>query len=341
MNALEQNAAPTAVARALLTLNTSYFQAKALQSAVELRLFDTLAEKPLSAADLCARLGLDPGRARDFLDALVGLGVLGREEGVYANRPGVADFLVSGGPRYLGESIAQHSRLHYRAWGSLTQVLTGQPAEGQKDFRKDFQDLDNVRRLMGHMDVFNSFVADELDHRIDWSRYSTFLDVGGARGNVAAHLARTHGHLTGGVFDLPAVKPLFEEHMAALGTTERVRFTSGDFFADPLPEADVVILGHVLHDWPADARGTLLERTYEAVRPGGLVVVYDAMLDDDREDPGSLLQSLNCSIMRNGGSEYTVAECRDYAQRAGFGFVSAERIESLTGDRLFIAEKPA
>ncbi|MBQ0825047.1 methyltransferase [Streptomyces tagetis] len=341
MTVLDHTADPTSVARSLLGLNTAYFQAKALQSAVELGLFDVLAEQPATTDALCSRLGLHPGRAADFLDALVGLGLLERKDGEYANHPGTAEFLVSGGPRYLGDSIAQHARLHYRNWGSLTQVLTGGPAEGHKDFRKDFENLDNVRRLMGHMDVFNSFVAHELDRLVDWSRHSTFLDVGGARGNVAAHLVRTHGHLTGGVFDLPAVKPLFDEHMAALGTASKVRFTAGDFFADPLPPADAVILGHVLHDWPPAARQKLLERVHDAMRPGGIVVVYDAMLDDERDDARSLLQSLNCSIMRDGGSEYTVAECRGYVERAGFRFESAERIESLTGDRVLIAGKPS
>ncbi|GGX79908.1 methyltransferase [Streptomyces minutiscleroticus] len=338
---LDHTTSPTSVARTLLALNTAYFQAKVLQSAVELGLFGVLAEKPASADALCTRLGLHPVRAADFLDALVGLGLLERKDGRYANRPGVAEFLTPGGPRYLGDSIAQHARLHYRAWASLTQVLSGESVLDQKDFRKDFQDLDNVRRLMGHMDVFNSFVAHELDRCIDWARYSTFLDVGGARGNVAAHLVRTHGHLAGGVFDLPAVEPLFDEHMAALGTAEKVRFTAGDFFADPLPRADVIILGHVLHDWPPTARETLVKRVHDAVEPGGIIVVYDAMLDDDRQDARSLLQSLNCSIMRDGGSEYTVGECRGYVERAGFRFESAERIDSLTGDRVLVAAKPS
>ncbi|MET9297306.1 methyltransferase [Streptomyces sp. NPDC003077] len=341
MTTLDHAATPTAVARSLLGLNTAYFQAKALQSAVELGLFGLLAERPADAGELCERLGLHPGRAADFLDALVGLGLLERTDGRYANRPGIAEFLVPGGPRYLGDSIAQHARLHYRAWGSLTQVLTGASVADQMDFREDFQSRDNVRHLMGHMDVFNGFVAHALDGCVDWSRYATFLDVGGARGNVAAHLVRTHDHLRGGVFDLPAVRPFFDEHMAALGTAHRVRFTAGDFFADPLPRADVVILGHVLHDWPPSARERLVERVHDAVEPGGAVIVYDAMLDDERDDARSLLQSLNCSIMRDGGSEYTVGECRGYVERAGFRFLSAERVETLTADRVLIATKPS
>ncbi|MEU4209205.1 methyltransferase [Streptomyces sp. NPDC026206] len=341
MTMLTQSPGPASVARSILRLNTAYFQAKVLQSAVELGLFELLAEGPATAAAIHERLGLRPRPGADFLDALAGLGLLERKGGHYSNHPEAAEFLVPGGPRYLGGSIAQHARLHYRSWASLTDVLKNEPVKVQQDFRKDFENLDNVRRLMGHMDAFNSFVAHELDRCVDWSRHTTFLDVGGARGNVAAHLVRVHGHLRGGVFDLPQVEPLFDEHMAALGTASKVSFTAGDFFADPLPASDVVILGHVLHDWPPAAREELLRRVYAAVGPGGIVVVYDAMIDDERDDAVSLLQSLNCSIMRDGGSEYTVGECRGYAERAGFRFESAERVESLTGDRVLIASKPS
>ncbi|MEV6210102.1 methyltransferase [Kitasatospora sp. NPDC051914] len=342
MTLLAQTSGPTSVARALLRLNTSYFQAKVLQSAVELDLFGLLAQEPATAGEIFARLGLRPRPGADFLDALAALGLLERgDDGRYANHPEAAEFLVPGSPRYLGGSIAQHSRLHFRSWASLTDVLRNEPAKVQRDFRKDFEDLDNVRGLMAHMDAFNSFVAHELDHRVDWSHYTSFVDIGGARGNVAAHLVRVHPHLRGAVFDLPAVEPLFDEHMAALGTSDRVRFEAGDFFADPAPASDVAIIGHVLHDWPPAARAELLKRAFEAVNPGGIVVVYDAMLDDGRTDAVPLLQSLNCGIMRDGGSEYTVAECRGYAEDAGFTFVSAEPVDSLTGDRVLIAAKPS
>ncbi len=349
-----QIADPASAARTLLRLNTAYFQSKVLQSAVELGLFALLAEEPATAETVFGRLGVRARPGADFLDALVGLGLLERKDGHYSNKPEAAAFLVPDAPGYLGGSIAQHARRHYRSWASLTDLLRdepaadsppatagGDPAKVQLDFHKDFENLDNVRRLMGHMDAFNTFVAHELGRCVDWSRHRTFLDVGGARGNVAARLVRTHGHLRGGVFDLPAVRPLFDEHMAALGTASQVGFTAGDFFDDPLPESDVVILGHVLHDWPPAARERLLERVFAAVRPGGRVVVYDAMLTDERDDAVALLQSLNCSIMRDGGSEYTVAECRGYVEHAGFRFESAERVESLTGDRVLIASKPS
>ncbi|WP_395297510.1 methyltransferase [Kitasatospora hibisci] len=341
MTVLAQTSGPASVARALLRLNTSYFQAKVLQSAVELDLFGLLTEGPATAEELFERLGLRARPGGDFLDSLVGLGLLERHDGRYANHPEAAEFLVPGSPRYLGGSIAQHSRLHYRSWASLTDVLRNEPAKVQRDFRKDFENLDGVRGLMGHMDAFNSFVAHELDRCVDWSRHTSFVDVGGARGNVAAHLVRVHPHLSGAVFDLPQVEPLFDEHMDALGTAGKVRFVGGDFFADTAPASDVAIIGHVLHDWPPAARAELLKRVFEAVNPGGIVVVYDAMLDDGRTDAVSLLQSLNCGIMRDGGSEYTVAECRRYAEDAGFAFVSAEPVDSLTGDRVLIAAKPS
>lgn len=341
-------AAPRLVdqARAIMALNSAYFRSKALQTAVELGVFALLARGPATSAQVGRELGLRHLLVTEFLDALADLGLLEIDAGQYRNSEAAAEFLIPGRPRYLGGSILQHSRLHYHTWGHLTEALRdGQAkfhreANGTAAFAETYEDQGRARNLMSHMDAFNSFVADELADRIDWSGYTSFVDIGGARGNVAARLVTAHPHLSGGVFDLPGLRPLFDELMSELGTASQVRFHPGDFYADPLPEADVLIIGHVLHDWPAARRRELVARTYPSVRPGGVLVIYDAMLADDHRDAQSLLQCLNCSMVRDGGSEYTVSEGRDYAERAGYRVSHVITADTITGDRIVIAEKP-
>ena len=334
-----------AQARGILRINTAYFQSKVLQSAVELGLFEHLSAGPATVAELRERLGLGHVLVKEFLDALTGLGLLEADGDTYRNSAGAAQFLVPGRPQYLGGAVLQHSRLHYHSWSRLTEALRDgrskfhQSTNGPSAFGQHYEDPERARNLMAHMDAFNGIVADELAVLVDWSNHSSFVDIGGARGNVAARLALAQPHLKGGVFDLPALRPLFDELMRDLDTADRVDFHAGDFFADPLPEADVLIIGHVLHDWPVTKRRELVRRTYDAVRPGGALIIYDAMLDDEQRDPHALLQCLNCSMIREGGSEYAVSECRDYVEQAGYTFEQAIPANTVTNDRFVVARK--
>jgi N,N-dimethyltransferase/O-methyltransferase len=190
------------------------------------------------------------------------------------------------------------------------------------------------------MDAHNGFTADELAREIDWSRYASFADIGGARGNVAARIALAHPHLTGEVFDLPGLAPLADELLKDLGVADRVRFTGGDFFTDLMPAVDVLILGHVLADWPTEARLDLLDRAYAALSPGGTIVIYDAMIDPGGEQLDTLLQRINSAIIRDDNSQYSVAECQDWLAAAGFRTERAIRTDTITRDHFVIAVKP-
>jgi hypothetical protein len=267
---------------------------------------------------------------RDFLHAAAVLGLLERDGDRYRTARGVYAVLGPGGTDYGGGRIVAASQRHYTAWGGLTQALReGRPPvnTGAGAFEGLYTDPARARGFLAHMDANNALVARQLADEVDWSAYRSFVDVGGARGNVAASLVRAHPHLTGGVFDLPGVHPYFDELMAELGTADRVVFHPGDFFADPLPAADVLILGHVLHDWTADQRQELLVRAADAVRPGGAVVVYDQMLDEDEPDLRSLIGSINVGLM-TGGSEYTMADCRRWVGKAGLRFDYARHLSA-------------
>jgi hypothetical protein len=116
------------------------------------------------------------------------------------------------------------------------------------------------------------------------------------------------------------VGPLFEEYVAAAGLTDRLRFYPGDFFSDDLPSADVLIMGHILHDWNMDEKRLLLQKAHAALPDGGALIVYEAIIDDDRrENTQGLLMSLNMLIETRGGFDYTGADCQGWMREAGFG----------------------
>ena len=148
-------------------------------------------------------------------------------------------------------------------------------------------------------------------------------------GAVPVAIALAHEHLTGGGFDLPPLKPLFDAYAARCGVADRLSFTPGDFFADPLPHADVLIMGHILHDWNLDEKRMLLVKAYVALPDGGSLIVYDAIIDDDRQENAfGLLMSLNMLIEGSGGFDYTGADGRAWMAETGF---SETYVEHLVG----------
>src|SRR6266568_3011866 len=128
------------------------------------------------------------------------------------------------------------------------------------------------------------------------------IDVGAAEGCVPVQLALRHPQLTGGGFDLPDAGWVFEEYVACHGLADRLQFYPGDFFTDPLPPADVLIMGHILHDWSLEERLALLRKAYRALPDGGAIIVYDAVIDDDRRaNAFGLLMSVNMLIETQAG----------------------------------------
>lgn len=314
----------------ILQLATGFWASKTLLSAVELGLFSRLAQGPLSADELRAQLGLHPRSAADFFDALVALGLLEREDGQYRNAPTADLFLDSAKRSYVGGFLEMLNERLYPAWGGLTDGLRSGRAQsdavGDEDlFDALYADPVQLRKFLAGMEGGAAMVGGALAQRFPWSRYETFVDAGGAKGDLSLILARAHGHLSGGSFDLPPVGPIFDETVEAAGLEDRLKFSGGDFFRDPLPKADVVILGHVLHDWDVEQRKALIAKAWDALPEGGALIVYDALIDDDRsQNVFGLLLSLNMLIETEGGAQYTAAECCAWMREAGFRDATAE-----------------
>jgi hypothetical protein len=162
-------------------------------------------------------------------------------------------------------------------------------------------------------------IARALARCFQWRHYDTFIDIGTGEGALPVEIARAHPHLIGGGFDLAPLRPLFESYVARHGLADRLHFHAGDFLEQPLPGADVLIMGHILHDWTPEVKRELLAKAHAALPSGGALIVYDQMIDDDRQEKVSrLLASLNMLLPPHGGSDYTGADCLAWMRQAGF-----------------------
>jgi O-methyltransferase len=155
--------------------------------------------------------------------------------------------------------------------------------------------------------------------KFPWDDHGSVIDIGCAEGAVPVQIALAHDHISGGGFDLPAIQPLFDSYVARFGLSDRLGFTAGDFFADPLPEADVLVMGHILHDWDLDEKRVLLQKAHDALPHRGALIIYEAMIDDERRSNVFVrVMSLNMLIQTPGGFDYTGGDCRAWMREAGF-----------------------
>ncbi len=319
----------------IMQLGLGFWGSKTLLSACELGLFSELAAGSLSLEELSERFQLHPRSARDFLDALVALKMLTRDGDRYANTPATTMFLDRAKPTYIGGMLEMANARLYPFWGSLTEALrTGElqneaKAGGQSFFAALYADPMRLEGFLKAMTGLSLGSAAAIAEKFPWAQYRTFVDLGTAQGGLPVQVALAHPHLTGVGFDLPVVGPIFDEYVRAHGLSGRLRFQPGDFFQDSLPSADVIVMGHILHDWDLDEKRHLIAKAFDALPEGGAFIAFDSVIDDERrENAFGLLMSLNMLIETPGGFDYTGADCAAWMRNAGF---REERVEHLVG----------
>ncbi len=328
----------------IMQTGLAFWPSKTLLSAIELGVFTELSKGPESFAALSGRLGLHPRSALDFLDTLVALGFLTREGDRYANTPEADLFLDRRKPSYVGGILEMANHRLYPFWGHLTEALrTGLPQNEVKGggagiFETIYADPARLEQFLQAMTGISHGANIAIARAFPWAGYRTFVDVGTAQGDLAAQIALANPHLHGTGFDLPQVAPIFEPYVARVGVADRLAFQPGSFFTDPLPRADVVLMGHILHDWDLPTKQMLIAKAFDALPTGGALVVYEAIIDDDRSrNAFGLMMSLNMLIETPGGFDYTGADCAGWMRAAGF---SSTRVEPLVGpDSMVIGVK--
>ncbi len=319
----------------IMQLGFGFWGSKTLLSAIELELFTYLANGPKTLNDVRGELGLHPRSAVDFLDALVSLGMLERTEAGYSNTPATDTFLDKNKPSYMGGMLEMVNARLYGFWGNLTEALkTGELQNEAKGggaglFETLYADPDRLRQFLEGMTGVSLGAAMAMAEAFPWKDYNSFLDIGCAQGALPVQVAKAHPHLTGGGFDLAPVEPIFTEYVAAHGLSDRLTFQAGNFFDEPIPTADVLVMGHILHDWDFEQKFQILSKAYDALPDGGALIVYEALIDDDRRtNTFGLLMSLNMLIETPGGFDYTGKDCQGWMSLVGF---SETRVQHLVG----------
>jgi acetylserotonin N-methyltransferase len=319
----------------VLDLLQAFRRSKVMFAGVSLGVFDALAGGPKPLTDLAAKLGANAGALERLLDACVGLQLLRRNGASYENTPVATAYLTSTGPRRLTGYISRSNDMMWQLWSNLEGAIQeGTPRWKQTYgwegpiFSHFFKTEEDKREFLLGMHGFGLISSPHVAGAFDLGRFRKLVDLGGATGHLAIAACRRYPNLRAAVFDLPEALPLAREIVGASDVSDRIELVGGDFFADPLPEADLFAVGRILHDWSEDKVLKLLVKIYERLPPGGALLIAEKVLWDDKSGPGwAQMQNLNMLVCTEG-KERTVGEYEALLTQVGFADVAGCRTDS-------------
>jgi acetylserotonin N-methyltransferase len=316
----------------VLDLLEAFRRSKTMFASIALGVFDALAGEPKSPVALAAELRLNADALGRLLDACVGLGLLQHGATGYRNTPAADVYLCRSSPRRLTGYLSYSNDVLWKLWANLEDAIREGTHRWKQVYGVDEPIFDHFfktealkREFLFGMHGMGLISSPEVVAAFDLGRFRRLVDLGGATGHLAVAACQRYPSLEAIVFDLPAAVPLAEQVISATPVADRVRVQGGDFFRDPLPEGDLFALGRILHDWTEEKILTLLGKIHERLPSGGVVLIAEKLLDDDRSGPRwTQMQSLNM-LLCTEGKERTLSEYEALLKRVGFADVSGRR----------------
>ncbi len=319
----------------VLDLLEAFRRSKTMFAAVNLHVFDSLATESKNLTQLATELGANADALERLLDACLGLGLLQRRDGKYENTPVATAYLTNASPLRLTGYINYSNDVMWKLWSHLEDAVREGTHRWNQEYGwngpifSHFFRTDAAKRefLMG-MHGFGVISSPQVAAAFDLTPFRRLADLGGATGHLAIAACQRYPHLRGVVFDLPDAVPLAREVVGQSSVADRIEVVAGDFFADPLPDADLYAFGRILHDWTEDKILQLLKRAYAHLPAGGGVLIAEKLLLDDKSGPRwAQMQNLNM-LTCTEGKERTLAEYESLLHRSGFFDVQGCRTTS-------------
>ena len=309
----------------VLELIGGFRRSKLMFAAVELGVFDKLSRVALNALELAGLLDCHPDALARLLNALVGLQLLQKEGELFSNTPAAEEYLTSRSPNRLAGYIRYSNATLWKLWGELESAIREGGHRWKQVYGWDgpifaslFHTEDARREFLMGMHGFGVLSSPHVVRAFDLTAYKRMADLGAATGHLVMAACEQYPHLQGVIFDLPHALDLAREITSVHPCKDRMEIQAGDFFNDPLPDADLYALGRILHDWSEDKIEALLRKIQQALPRGGALLIAEKVLDEKKTAPDwALLQDINMLICTEG-RERTYAEYQALLLKAGF-----------------------
>lgn len=299
----------------ILEASRKFTEARILLTGVELDLFSLLSREPMTAEEVTSRLETDLRATTILMDVLAAQGYLIKQGGRYQTEPDAAQLLSRESDESIVSGIMHTSHL-WTTWSQLTRIVQdGGPAKNTGIDREDYKNA-----FIGGMHIISSRTAPGIVKAVRPGKARALLDVGGGSGSYAIAFLRAVPGMNATIFDLPDVIPLARELLEKEGLADRVELVSGNYNEDELPPGnDLALLSAIIHQNSHEQNVALYKKVYDALDPGGRIVIRDYVLSADRTEPASgALFAVNMLVNTAGGNSYTIDEIRNGLTEAGF-----------------------
>ncbi|XP_039211750.1 acetylserotonin O-methyltransferase-like isoform X1 [Crotalus tigris] len=316
----------------------SFIIFKIISTASELGVFDLLREsrEPLSSTTVAEHLSTSPIGMQRLLEACVGLKLLTLEwkdgKDLYGNTDFANLYLVKSSPKSQYNSMKFYSEVIYSSMQYLpdavrkgkNQIPSIYDAPSNKTFEAFYRSKEELKTFSNFMNELWSVLGREVLSAFDLSQFPLICDLGGSTGGLPKELISLYPKCTVTVFDLPEIVEASKNHCFSSEET-RITFHAGDFFKDPIPEADLYILARTLHNWSDESCLQLLRKVYQACKPGGGVLIVEMLLDEDRRGPLAAHIYALLMLLYFEGKERSATELNVLLRKAGFQEVELKK----------------
>jgi SAM-dependent methyltransferase len=325
--------------RELARINGGYAEARILQAAVTLGLFDQLDAAGRPAAAIAVAVGTDARATELLLNALVAMRLVRKDDDRFQETEVSRTFLTTGSPTsYAG--FVRFDASVWPLWGNLAEtVRTGKPARDPDMFQSSPEDT------ACFIDAMASIVQARGDARVladtlDLGGARRLLDVGAGPGTYAIELCRRHPQLRATIFDLPGTLAVARRYVEASGVADRIDLVAGDYLRDPLPTGhDLVFLSNIIHSEDEDTNRSLMRKIHGALAPGGRLMIKDHVTDESGTSPAPAAIFSIAMLLFTRGRDYAYAEIREWLLAAGFARVEADVLPPGLISTLVVASK--
>ncbi|NOG82586.1 MAG: SAM-dependent methyltransferase [Planctomycetes bacterium] len=300
----------------LLELGYSFFKPRVLITATKLDIFNTLGEATMSASETASRLGLDQNATETFLNALVSLGLLMRDNGAYSNTEEGKELFITGKEEYIGDIIKLQDTM-WNSWSMLQESITsGKPTRKPDMFQEKREETRIFIRAMHNTAMTN---APHVSKIINLSGYKTLIDIGGGPGTYSVNFCKENKELKSTILDLPGTLEITKELISLTDVSDRITLMEGDFNKNIDGNYDVAFLSNIIHCLGEEENSALIERVYNALNVGGMMVIQDFIMTDEKTSPPfPALFSLNMLLFTENGKSYSFKEIEHWLNAAGF-----------------------
>lgn len=307
----------------ILSVANAFRQSRILLTGFELGIFSALGKGAADAAEVAARIAADPRGTERLLNALVGVGLLEKTDGLFRNGAAAARWLDTASPDCL--TNLDHASHLYESWASLSgAVRAGTRVQARK------RDESQTGAFIEAMHRRARGTADALVARIDLGGVKRILDVGGGSGAFSMAFCRAKPDLRASVLDLPDVVDLTARYLAEAGLESRVDLIPGSFKETPFGDGyDIVFFSAIIHMNSAQENARLMRKAVDALAPGGRVIIQDYVMSEDRIEPvDGALFALNMLVNTEAGDTFTEGEIAAWLMDAGCARVERDGREA-------------